>query len=105
MDRKLVHGGLYRHYKDKWYFVLEESKDSESDTYYVVYFPLYLDNLKLFVREKSMFLGEVENDFPLRQKERFLESGKIDLTFEERLELLRKANRLLEEMGLRIMGE
>lgn len=111
MERKLIPGGLYRHYKGKWYFVIGESKDSESEDIYVTYFPLYLDELSLFVRKKAMFLEDINKGTDNNtagetiQKERFLESGKTELSLKEKKEYLKKASDLLKRIGLSIREE
>lgn len=105
MVRKIIPGGLYRHYKNNWYFVIGESTDTESRIQYVTYFPLYLDDMELFVREKTMFLEDIEENEFTSQKERFLESGKTELTIQDKITLLEKADRLLSKLGLSIMRD
>lgn len=55
--RKLVIGGLYRHFKNHNVKVLAEAYDSETLEKMVVY--VYLDKGSIWVRPKSMFLGKV----------------------------------------------
>lgn len=59
--------GIYRHYKDKYYIVLDIATDSETLKEMVVYRALYDDN-KLWVRPLDMFLEEVNKN---GQKYRF----------------------------------
>jgi hypothetical protein len=99
MERDLIQG-LYRHYKDKWYFVLGESTNSETREVYVTYFPLYLDELKLFVRDKAMFLDLLEEAASHLQAERFLESDRTGITRELQSELLAIAGKLLKSIHL-----
>ncbi|MFB0918497.1 MAG: DUF1653 domain-containing protein [Clostridiaceae bacterium] len=100
MQREIKKGSLYRHYKNKWYFVLDKSINSETREEYITYFPLYQTPIMLFVRPSSMFLDEIEEDKQLYQKERFLESDKIQMDEKERTSLLKTAKSLLNEIGL-----
>lgn len=59
--------GIYRHFKGNIYIVEDIAYDSETMNEVVVYRALYEDN-KLYVREKSMFLEEVNRN---GQKYRF----------------------------------
>ena len=74
--------GIYRHFKGDYYFVIDIAINSEDDREYVVYRALYGDN-QLFIREKNMFLSEVDHDkYPdIEQKYRFelqnIESVKV----------------------------
>lgn len=106
MVRKVIPGGLYRHYKQNWYFVIGVAKHSETGEEFVTYFPLYLDAPALFVRPKTMFLEKVDpNTSHGLQDWRFLEGDACDLTLEERKELLSKAEVLLGLLGLSIVPE
>ena len=58
--RKLVVGGLYRHFKGYMMRVLLEAKDSESEEDVVVY--IHLDDGRIWVRPKKMFLEKVFRD-------------------------------------------
>ena len=58
---KLVPGGKYRHYKNKFYRVIDEAKHTETLEELVVYRALYGDE-SLWVRSKEMFLEDVEID-------------------------------------------
>ena len=74
--------GIYRHFKGDYYLVIDIAMHSEEDREYVVYRALYGDN-QLYIREKDMFLSEVDHDkYPnIEQKYRFelqnIESVKI----------------------------
>ena len=72
--RKLVKNGIYKHFKGDLFIVLDEAKNCEDGTTVVVYRALYGDH-QLFVREKEMFLSEVDHDkYPdVKQKYRFEE--------------------------------
>lgn len=69
---------IYKHFKGNYYIVLDIAKDSESGEDVVVYRALYDDN-KLWVRNKEMFLSEVDNiKYPdIKQKYRFEEIDKL----------------------------
>lgn len=60
MKRQLVLGGLYKHYKGYLMKVLLEVKHSETLEDMVVY--VYLDDGKIWVRPKKMFLEKVEKE-------------------------------------------
>lgn len=76
--REIVKGGLYRHFKGKCYRVEDIALDSETTTEMVVYRALYGD-CRLYVREKGMFLSEVDREkYPdVIQKYRFEELDSI----------------------------
>ncbi|EST12349.1 DUF1653 domain-containing protein [Sporolactobacillus laevolacticus] len=70
--RNVMSRSLYRHFKGKFYYVIDVALDSETQTEMVVYQALYGDN-KLWVRPKTMFLSEVDEgkENPTGQKYRF----------------------------------
>lgn len=59
--------GIYKHFKGKYYIVLDVAYDSETNEKMVIYRALYDDN-KLWVRPVVMFLEEVNKN---GQKYRF----------------------------------
>ena len=63
---------IYRHFKGDYYLVEELARDSETNKEMVVYRKLY-DDGSLWVRDKDMFLSEVDkNKYPdAKQKYRF----------------------------------
>ena len=76
--RKIVKGGLYRHFKGMYYYVLDVATHSERSEQFVVYQKLY-DQRDLYVRPLDMFLSDVDQEkYPdVEQKERFkLMSGR-----------------------------
>ena len=76
--RKIVKGGLYRHFKGMYYYVLDVATHSEMSEQFVVYQKLY-DQRDLYVRPLDMFLSDVDHEkYPdVKQKERFkLMSGR-----------------------------
>ena len=64
--------GIYRLFKHTYYFVEDVAYHSETKEEYVVYRRLYDDN-SLWIREKGMFLSEVDHvKYPdVKQKWRF----------------------------------
>ena len=64
--------GIYKHFKGDYYLVEDIVIDSETNKEMVLYKSLYED-CKRYVREKSMFLSEVDHDkYPkVQQKYRF----------------------------------
>ena len=76
--RKIVKGGLYRHFKGMYYYVLDVATHSETSEQFVVYQKLY-DQRYLYVRPLDMFLSDVDHKkYPdIEQTERFkLMSGR-----------------------------
>ena len=72
MQRELVIGGFYRHFKNKLYQVRGVAIHSETKEKMVVYQGLY-GSYELYVRPYDMFLSEVDhNKYPdVEQKYRF----------------------------------
>ena len=70
--RELIKNRVYRHFKGKHYYVIDEAIDTETREAVVIYRALYGD-YGLFVRPKSMFLSEVDHvKYPdVEQKYRF----------------------------------
>ena len=69
--RDIVKNGKYKHFKGNMYQVIDIAYDSETKEEMVIYKALYNDTL--WVREKKMFLSEVDNEkYPdVTQKYRF----------------------------------
>ena len=69
--RDIVIGGTYQHFKGGIYQVLDVAKDSETSLDVVIYKNLANDSL--WVRNKDMFLSEVDHEkYPnVTQKWRF----------------------------------
>lgn len=70
--RELKIKGIYKHFKGNYYLVEDIAYDSETKKEMVVYRRLYEDH-SLWVREKEMFLSEVDHEkYPnVKQKYRF----------------------------------
>ena len=76
--RKIVKGGLYRHFKGMYYYVLDVATHSETSEQFVVYQKLYHERHS-YLRPLDMFLSDVDHEkYPdVKQKERFkLMSGR-----------------------------
>ena len=76
--QEIVKGGLYRHFKGMYYYVLDVATHSETSEQFVVYQKLYYQR-DLYVRPLDMFLSDVDHEkYPdVKQKERFkLMSGR-----------------------------
>ena len=69
---KLKLNGIYKHFKGDFYLVENIAIDSETGEKMVIYRALYEENT-LFVRDKDMFLSEVDHEkYPnIKQKYRF----------------------------------
>ncbi|MBQ3108397.1 MAG: DUF1653 domain-containing protein [Clostridia bacterium] len=61
MERELMIGRKYRHFKGKEYEVIDVAMHSETREKMVVYRALY-DDFPLFVRPYDMFLSEVDRE-------------------------------------------
>lgn len=70
--REIKINGIYKHFKNKYYKVEDVAFHSETKEEYVVYRRLY-DDGSLWIREKQMFLSEVDHvKYPdVKQKWRF----------------------------------
>ena len=58
MNKPHLPSGIYRHYKDKLYLVVDVARHSETEEWLVVYRPLYGDYF-LTVRPYDMFVENV----------------------------------------------
>lgn len=75
---EVVKGGLYRHFKGMYYYVLDVATHSETGEKLVVYQKLY-DGRDLYVRPLEMFYSDVDKvKYPdVKQEKRFqLMSGR-----------------------------
>ena len=68
--REIKINGIYKHFKGKYYLVIDVAFDSETKEKMVVYQALYSDsmmgiNFDIFVRPYDMFMSEVDkNKYP-----------------------------------------
>ena len=102
MERQIVVGHIYRHFKNKYYIVVDIVNDCESnnDAEYkkiVIYKALYGDNLT-WARPLEMFASEVDhNKYPdVKQKYRFEEVEINSKTLRLIQSKLHHQNRLIE---------
>lgn len=84
MHRKLTPDTYYRHFKNKWYFVIDIAIHSENEEKFVVYKPCYGDK-KTYIRPYSMFMEEVPKDKenPTNQKYRFMSLDELNINIED----------------------
>ncbi len=70
---EVVPGGLYEHYKGKFYRVHGVVRHSETLEELVLYDCLYENELgRTWVRPKAMFVGDIEVDGVLRPRFKFV---------------------------------
>lgn len=60
-NREIKIHGIYKHFKNKYYFVEDIAYHSETKETYVVYRQLYGER-KLWIRPLEMFLSEVDHE-------------------------------------------
>ncbi|MDY3983864.1 MAG: DUF1653 domain-containing protein [Veillonellaceae bacterium] len=60
MTQEIVIGGLYRHFKGMFYYVVDVATHSETGESYVVYRQLYGER-KTYIRPYDMFASEVDH--------------------------------------------
>lgn len=84
MNRKLATNTYYRHFKDKWYLVIDIAIHSESGEKFVVYRPCYGEQ-KMYVRPYNMFIEEVpkNKENPTNQKYRFMSLDELNINIED----------------------
>lgn len=74
--RTLKINHIYKHFKGDLYLVIDTAINTETNKEMVIYRALYGDN-KLFVRDKDMFLSEVDHEkYPnIKEKYRFTQQN------------------------------
>ena len=72
MAQTIVKGGLYRHFKGMYYYVMDIATHSETGEQFVVYQQLYGER-RTFIRPLDMFASDVDREkYPdVEQQERF----------------------------------
>lgn len=72
MAQTIVKGGLYRHFKGMYYYVMDIATHSETGEQFVVYQQLYGER-RTFIRPLDMFASDVDREkYPdIEQQERF----------------------------------
>ena len=72
MAQTIVKGGLYRHFKGIYYYVMDIATHSETGEQFVVYQQLYGER-RTFIRPLDMFASDVDREkYPdVEQQERF----------------------------------
>jgi len=74
-ERNSLKSGIYRHYKGKYYLVVDVVKHTESGEPMVLYHALYqTDDAQLFVRPLAMFIENVEVDGKLVPRFEFIKN-------------------------------
>ena len=70
--QEIIKGGLYRHFKGMYYYVIDIAIHSETNENFVVYQQLYGER-KTYIRHLAMFASDVDHEkYPeVTQKERF----------------------------------
>lgn len=85
MEKEVLIGKVYRHFKGNYYFVEDIAYDSEMQERMVVYKPIYErnDKKKLWVRPEKMFLSEIPErpDNITGQKYRFVLCEELEKNF------------------------
>ncbi len=85
MEKEVLIGKVYRHFKGNYYFVEDIAYDSETQERMVVYKPIYErnDKKKLWVRPEKMFLSEIPErpDNITGQKYRFVLCEELEKNF------------------------
>ena len=89
MSNKLVEGGLYQHYKGKYYRVRAVCRHSETLEELVYYEALYKNDLgNLWVRPKEMFMSKIHIDGVERDRFTLIdENPKIEWSDFEKVDL------------------
>ena len=97
MERKLIIGGIYKHFKNNFYQVISVATHSETKEKYVVYKALYKVNdnnetKDVYIRPYKMFMSKVDkNKYPeVKQEYRFENIKETDIPLKELIDNIDK---------------
>lgn len=95
--REIKIGSIYKHFKDKYYVVLDIVNDCEEEKRKIIIYKALYGEYLTWARPYEMFASEVDhNKYPeILQKYRFEEIEKDDLKYKELKEYINNYNKEL----------